>query len=362
MTADAAFGTGFTVGVEEELLLVDPSTRELSPVAAEVLARLDLGRDAASHEAYAAQIELRSPPSATAADAREALNAARAAAGGAGATLLGAGLHPTAPEGRAAIVDEERYRRVARSMRGLFGRTPESALHVHVGMPDAAAAIGCFNALREKLPLLQGLTASSPWWFGRDSGLASARYALVRAYPGRGVPPAFADWEEYATHAERAAAAADVADYTFLWWDIRPHPRLGTVEVREMDAQASLDTVAAVAALIQAIAAEAAERRGPADPLSSEAVSWSCFRSARDGLDATVLADGELRPLREVARSTVERVLPAARALGSDRELEAVERILVDGSGADRQRAAAARGGTAALLDHLVQETAKSPK
>src|SRR5205807_7134132 len=136
VTVDAAFGTQFSVGIEEELLLVDPGTRELEPIAADVLARMDLGPDAASHEAYAAQIELRSPPSETAAGARDALSTARAAARGAGATLLGAGLHPTAPEGRAEIVDEERYRRVARSMRGLFGRTPESALPGHGGMPD----------------------------------------------------------------------------------------------------------------------------------------------------------------------------------------------------------------------------------
>jgi glutamate---cysteine ligase / carboxylate-amine ligase len=323
-----------------------------------MLAAMDTDAALASHEAFAAQIELRSAPSRTAGEARAALAAGRASARTAGATLLGAGVHPTASAGEAEIVDEDRYRRVAESMRGLFGRTPESALHVHVGMPDAEAAIRAFNGLREHLPLLQGLTASSPWWFGRDSGLASARYSLVRAYPGRGVPPAFADFDAYAEHVERATHAADVGDYTLLWWDVRPHPRLGTIEVREMDAQASLDTVAAVAALVQALALVEADGPPDYETQSSEAIAWSCFRAARDGLDATILNDGALTPLREVARSTIRRVLPAAAATGSDGALEGIERLLVEGGGADRQRAAHARGGVDGLLAHLVEETA----
>ena len=148
---DAGFGTEFTVGLEEELLLIDPATREFAPVATEVLGRLDTDRAIASHEAFAAQIELRSPPCRTAVEAGAALKRARAAAQDAGATLLGVGVHPTAPAGEFEIVDQERYRRVAQSMRGLFGRTPESALHVHVGMPDPETAIRCFNAVREHL-------------------------------------------------------------------------------------------------------------------------------------------------------------------------------------------------------------------
>ncbi|MBV9213841.1 MAG: YbdK family carboxylate-amine ligase [Actinobacteria bacterium] len=354
-----AFGSELTVGIEEELLLVDRETRRLTPVAAEVLARMGADPGAASHEAYAAQIELRSPPSRTAAEAAASLRRARASARAAGATLLGAGLHPTAAQDGIEIVDEERYRRVARAMRGLFGRTPESALHVHVGMPDREAAIRAFQALREELPLLQGLTASSPWWFGRDSGMASARYALVRAYPGRGVPPAFDDFEAYERHVEQAIAAAEVDDYTLLWWDIRPHPRLGTIEVREMDAQASLDAAAAVAALIQAVAATAVDAPSQAVPSPSEALAWSCFRAARDGLDAAVLHDGAMTPLREVARDTLGRVRPAARSLGCEDGLEGVERILREGGAAERQRAAHARGGLDALLDHLVEETAR---
>src|SRR4029450_12145422 len=114
-------------------------------------------------------------------------------------------------------------------MRGLIRRTPESALHVHVGMPDPETAIRTYNGLRTHLPLLQGLSACPPWWFGADSGLASARFALVRSYPHRGVPPAFEDFEHYVRAVEAIASAGQHPDYTCVWWDVRPHPFSGPV-------------------------------------------------------------------------------------------------------------------------------------
>ena len=116
---------------------------------------------------------------------------------------MGVGLHPTATWGASDTVDKPRYHEVARSMRDLFGRTPEAALHVHVGMPDPETTIRVFNGLRRHLPLLIGLAANSPWWFGHDSGLASARWAVVRSYPGRGIPPAFESWDHYLDHLHR---------------------------------------------------------------------------------------------------------------------------------------------------------------
>src|SRR5215213_9559331 len=184
---------------------------------------------AASHEVYAASIELRSPPRLGAEDAAREVAALRAAARGAGATLIGAGLHPAGELGDVPLVDSERYRLVGGSMRGLIRRTPECALHVHVGMPDPDTAIWSFNGMRRHLPLLIGLAANSPWWFGGDSGMASARAALVRAYPGRGVPRAFRDWGDYCETVEGIVSAGGIDDYTHLWWDIRPHPQLGTL-------------------------------------------------------------------------------------------------------------------------------------
>jgi carboxylate-amine ligase len=336
----------FSVGVEEELHLVDPDTHQLTPVATQVLERMELPEGRVGHEAYATQIELRSPPYEDPRDLRAALGENRAAAAAGGATLMGVGLHPTDTSESADLVDHPRYAEVAESMRDLFGRTPEAALHVHVGMPDAETAIRVFNGLRRHLPLLIGLAANSPWWFGRDSGLASARWALVRSYPGRGIPPAFESWDQYQEHLARVADAGGPADYTLVWWDIRPHPRFGTIEIRELDAQASLDDSVTLAALTQALARREAE--SPADDLPpAEAIAWSCFRAARDGLDAEVLHEGRLMPVSAAAKEV-------AAKLG----LPGVEELVARGGGARRRRDAHARGGVEEMLRQLVAETA----
>jgi glutamate---cysteine ligase / carboxylate-amine ligase len=266
---------------------------------------------------------------------------------------MGAGLHPTAEFGDAQLVDLPRYATVDETMRGLIRRTPECALHVHVGMPGPEEAIRACNGVRRHLPLLIGLAANSPWWFGQDSELASARWAIVRSYPTRGVPRAFRDFADYLETVESYLAAAGHDDPTFAWWDVRPHPRLGTVEVREMDAQSSLDDIAGLAALVRGLAIAAVEEPG-ADDLPTEAISESCFRAARDGLDATLWHDGALRPLAEVARAAIG--VAAPHTPGG--ELDAIERILRGGNGAHRRRAAHARGGMAAMLAELVEETA----
>jgi len=280
---DHAFGRApaLTVGVEEELLLVDKDTLGLSPDASTVLSKLDgLPQGTAGHEAFAAEIELRSPAAPDAEAAVGAIGQARTAAQQAGATLMGAGLHPDARLGDAELVAKDRYRRVEEEMRGLIRRTPECALHVHVGMPDADAAVNALNGLRETLPLLQALAANSPYWFGQDSGMASARAAIVRAYPGRGVPRAFANWDDYAETADQALRAGDLPDYTYLWWDIRLQPRLGTVEVRELDAQAPTDDIAAIAGLIHALALRAIEAP-PQHPTPAPRAAWGAAAGPR---------------------------------------------------------------------------------
>ena len=354
---DHAFGrtSASTVGVEEELFLVSADGTRLVDDAERLLAAIDVPESAAGHEAFASEIELRSAPSATGGEAAEHLAHSRRAATRAGATLMGAGLHPTAEFGDARLVDLPRYATVDETMRGLIRRTPEGALHVHVGMPGPEEAIRACNALRVHLPVLIGLAANSPWWFGADSGLASARWAIVRSYPTRGVPRAFASFADYEATIAAYLAASGHDDPTFAWWDVRPHPRLGTVEVREMDAQSSLGAAAGIAELVRGLALAAIETGAPDGP-PTEAIAESCFRAARDGLDATLLDGDALRPLPEVARAALSTAAPHADA----GVLEEVERILREGNGAARRRAAAGRGGTAAMLSELVAETAVS--
>ena len=286
-----------------------------------------------------------------------ALAERRASALGAGATLLASGVHPTAPFGDAELVPTERYERVADEMRGIVRRTPESALHVHIGMPDGQSAVRAFNALRRHMPLLLGLSANSPWWFGMDSGLASARSALVRAYPGRGIPEALRDVEDAEARVAAMLVVAGVPEPTFLWWDLRLHPAYGTIEVRELDVQSSLESAAALGALVRSLALEA-QHDSPAPRERSELLNWSSFRAGRDGTEATILDDGALRPLREVALRTVARLRPLARESGDAEALEGVVRILERGGGAGFQRAAHARGGVARMLRALVDDTA----
>jgi len=358
------FGTGepFSVGLEEELLLVDADTLGLAHVADEVLPGTGLPRERIDHEAFLAELEVRSEPSRSVREAVGQLAEGRAAAHTAGATLIAAGLHPDARLFDVQLVQSERYERVERQMRGLIKRTPECALHVHVGVRDPDAAVAAMNGLRELLPLLHGLGANSPFWFGADSGMASSRAAVIRAYPGRGIPPVLNAWEDYLAALDAVRAGGGPTDHTMVWWDARPQPRLGTVELREVDVQTDLDSTAAIAALARAIMRRAVEEpRGPGAPgvageaAPEQALHWSSFGAARDGLDAEIYFEGAPRPLREVAGRVV------AALEDADPELEGINRIVRDGNGADRQCAAHERGGMPGLLRYLADVTAQSP-
>ena len=358
--ADHGFGRSdpFMVGVEEELLLVDPVTHALANDSAAVLAAMGESPERAGHEAFASEIELRTPACPTAGAAHAELAGLRAKARAAGATLLGAGLHPTAGWGEAPLVDSERYRVVGETMRGLITRTPDCALHVHVAMPDPETAVRALCGLRRHLPLLVALGANSPLWLGTDSGMESARYSHVRAYPRRGVPPAVGSYDEYAGAVAELMRAGGFDDYTLVWWNVRLQPRIGTLEVREIDTQARLADVSGLVALVQALARMEAEDQGAGAPMpSAPALDELSFLAARDGLDAEVPRDGGRQTLRELGREVVERARPLARELGSEPELDAVMAILEEGNGAQRQRAALRAGGPDGVLDLLVRET-----
>ena len=342
----------FTVGLEEELLLVDAEQLQLAHVADQILPKTGLPPERVDHEAFLAEIEVRSTPVGSVAAAVRELDEGRRAAIRAGATIMAVGLHPDAELFDVKLVQSERYERVERQMQGLIKRTPECALHVHVGVPDTATAVAAMNGLRERLPLLHGLGANSPFWFGSDSGMASSRAAVIRAYPGRGIPPVLGSWDEYLACLDGVRAGGGPTDHTMVWWDARPQPRLGTVELREMDVQTELESAAALAALARAIVRRAVEDP-PRDPAPEQALHWSSFRAARDGLDAEIYHEGSPRPLRDVA----ERVVESLDAL--DPEIEGIRRIVRDGNGADRQRAAYDRGGMPALLRYLADVTLK---
>jgi carboxylate-amine ligase len=346
----------FALGIEEELLLVDASTYAPANIASELVAALSPERGEITNDLYEALIETSTPVVASAPEGVEALGAHRDALREAGAAFIGGGLHPTAEFGDVVHVPTERYQAIRDAMRGLVSRTPTAALHVHVGMPDPETAIDVCNRLRAHLPLLQALAAHSPYWHGVDSGFASARSIVFRAFPRSTIPPAFAGWGHYQEYVAWCQAAGDLPDYTYLWWDLRPSPNLGTVEVRAMDAQTRLESVAGLAGLVHSLAAacaDGAEEIG----LHSEALMESSFRAGRDGIDATVWWRGALRPLREVGADALALARPYARELDAEDALDEIERILREGGGADRMRRVHAAGGMDGLLASLATET-----
>jgi glutamate---cysteine ligase / carboxylate-amine ligase len=344
-----------TIGVEEELLLVDDKQR-LVAEAERVMEAIDAAaREAVSTEIFAAQIELKTGICGDSAAAATELSDLRTAVRRTGALLLGAGVHPD-DGGQADLVQKPRYDVVKQDLVSLLS-TPPSGLHVHVGMPDPETAIRVANAMRLRLPMLAALAANSPFRDGADSGMASARAAEVRAYPRFEMPREFADYEEFLSVADQLIAAAGVDDYTYLWWDVRPHPNLGTVEVRGMDVQPTAAANAAFAALIQALAAREVERPSTSD-LQREALEESYYQAIRYGLEARLMVDGgEAAPAREVATRALEEARPYAADLGGEGSLAPIELILAEGNGAERQRAAFERGGIPAVLVHLAEAT-----
>jgi carboxylate-amine ligase len=228
-------------------------------------------------------------------------------------------------------------------------------------MPDAATARAGAQRLREHLPLLQALAAASPFWHGTDSGLASARAQLFRGYPRADIPDAAGSWDEYADRVAAVVAAAAAPDYTFLWWDLRLHPRSGRWSCGDGRAGAAVVGRRPCRARPRPGLAAVEEPAAARAPTPRAVLMEGSYRGARDGLATTLWdpAAGALRPAADLAREQVARLRPLAGDLGGSGEaLELVERVLEEGGGAARQRAAFARGGMPGVLRLLVDEAA----
>jgi glutamate---cysteine ligase / carboxylate-amine ligase len=344
-----------TLGVEEELLLVDPDCGLVAEAERVMEAIAPERRGAVSTEIFATQIELKTGVCLDAAQAAAELAEVRRAVAATGVHLMGSGLYP-AESGEPALVEKARYVPVKQDLVSLLA-TPPCGLHVHVGVPDPETAVAVANAMRHHLPLLAALTANSPFRDGADTGMASARTSVVRSYPRFELPRAFRDYEDFLRVADQLIAAAGVDDYTYIWWDVRPHPKLGTVEVRGMDVQPRPEQNAAVAALIQALAAKEIDRPG-APGLTREAIEESYYQAGRYGLEARLMVDDQTAaPALEVARGTLAEARPYAEQLGGAGALEEIERIVAEGNGADHQRRVHDEGGMGALLADLAAVT-----
>ncbi len=267
-----------------------------------------------------------------------------------------AGTHPFAVWQEIVVSAGERYQFVYGSMRELARREPTFGLHVHVGVPGPEAAIHAANRLRTHIPLLLALSVNSPFWQGRDTGLASARTPLFQAFPRVGIPRAFADYAEYVEAIDVLIRCDAVPEPTFLWWDVRPQPRFGTVEVRIMDAQTTLADTAAIAALVQCIVRAEVEGEGHLErSMPQEVLEENRFLAARDGMDTELIEPelGRRVPARELLADLVAVCRPHAEALGCAAELDQVIR-LGERTGAQRQLEQAAALGSLPRLVGLL--------
>jgi glutamate---cysteine ligase / carboxylate-amine ligase len=352
------FGSGeaFSIGVEEELFLVDPVTGRETNSSAAVLERLGEVTGKVERELHACQVELITGVHSSAGDAVAELAQLRRAVLATGAGILGSGTHPSAQEGEAEITDKDRYERI-HYLLGDAAVTPVGGLHIHVGIPDSETAIRTFNGLRRDLPLLQAMAANSPFRHGRDTGLASAREVSLREWPRSGAPRALHDFADFRDMARLLTRAADVPDYTWFWWKLRPHPRLGTVEIRALDAQASLPDTGALVALVHCLARDAAETNSGRDP-EPEILEEGIFRAARFGVHGELPdSEGKPRPVPDLLEDALHRGRRWARELACEAELARLPDLLARGGGAGGQRASFEIAGIDAVVRELIEDT-----
>jgi glutamate---cysteine ligase / carboxylate-amine ligase len=340
-------GPSYTLGIEEELMIVDAETLDLVNSIETLLEEVPETTGDIKPELMESVLEIAVGPVHDTREAGEALRALRRsvseAAGRAGLRIGSSGTHPTALWEEQRISARERYRDLVDSLRFVARQEVIFGLHVHVGLDDPEKAIQVANGMRVHVPILLALSANSPFWRSDATGLASTRTPIFRAFPRVGIPPSYDSWEDYERRIGFMVDAKVMEDYTWLWYDVRPHPNLGTVEMRVMDAQTHVEHTLALAALIQAMVKELAEHweagRSPGR-FPHEMLDENKWLAARHGLqgDLVDLPERRLVPARELARRLYDRLREHARELGSEAELQGVVDLIERGNGAQRQR------------------------
>ena len=362
---EAHFGESapFSLGVEEELMIVDATTSEQVPAVARLLDDADAsavpGR--LKTELFASVVEANTGICADAHEASEAALALRRAAAARaerhGLRIAAAGTHPLTNPEEQEIVDEPRYVEMV-AYAGLSARRQGvNGLHVHVGMPSGDACLHALEGVLPWLPAVLALSANSPFFAGAATGFASNRAVVLAELPRSGAPPPFASYRDWERHVERLMALELPADYTALWWDVRPHPRLGTLEIRMPDQPTAPELTGALVALVQALCVTALERPAVTPDGASRGIyQQNRWAAARFGLAAELIDPPAARRVRasELAAELLELVAPAADRLGSAELLAPLER---ERSEADRQLELARSSGLAHVCADLVERS-----
>jgi carboxylate-amine ligase len=349
---DHAFGKGeqYTLGVEEEYMLLNSETFDLVQHIDTVLAAV-VGHELEAQmkaELMQSVLEIATPICRRASDVDRELRKLRdyvtSIARDKSLRVGSAGTHPFSLFESQRITARDRYRALVDQMQYVARRELIFGLHVHVAVDGPEKAIQVVNGLLVELPLLLALSANSPFWRGEPTGLSSTRQMVFAAFPRSGPPPRFHDYADYAEVVGQLEKTGCIADYSHIWWDIRPHPRLGTVEIRICDAVTRVEHAVALAAYCQALVKLYCERFDRGEEIRSYhriLTSENKWLAARYGLEAPLmdLETGRRNrvPVARLVRRRLEELEPHARELGSERELEGIEELLGNGNGADRQ-------------------------
>jgi carboxylate-amine ligase len=340
-------GTPFTLGIEEELMICDAETLQLAQGIEQILGALpDELPGLVKPELMQSVLEIATQPCGSVAEAGAQLGElrriVRRVAGDLGLAIGAAGTHPAALYEDQLIVERERYKELAAELGWIAEQELIFGTHVHVGIDDPEKAIYVADGMRGYLPLLLGMSSNSPLWRGRKTGMMSSRTPVFRAFPRVGIPPYYGSWEIYSHRVEQMMKGGAIPDYTYLWWDVRPHPNFGTIELRVFDQQTRLEHTLGFAALSQALAHRLAieyDDGVPSIEHPHELIDDNKVRAALVGIEGELIDfdHGIEVPAEEMTLGVIEDLREDARALGCDDELSALIDLVESGTGARRQ-------------------------
>jgi glutamate---cysteine ligase / carboxylate-amine ligase len=339
-------GPSYTLGIEEELMIVDAETLDLVNSVETMLEEAPPLEGEVKPELMESVLEIATRPCADTAEAgrqlRELRRQTQETARNHGLAIGSAGTHPFAMWEDQRIVARPRYRDLVAALRFVARQELIFGMHVHIGVDGPDKAIHVANGMRVHVPLLLALSANSPFWRADATGLLSTRTPIFRAFPRVGIPPRYRDFNDYAARVEFMVNSRVIEDYTYLWYDVRPHPNFGTVEVRAMDQQTRIEHTLGLAALVQAMVKELCEHFDAGKKLSRfphQMLDENKWIAARSGLDGELVDLPHTRRVatKQLARRILDRMREHSQDLGSEAELAGVEDLLERGNGASRQ-------------------------
>jgi glutamate---cysteine ligase / carboxylate-amine ligase len=358
----------YTLGIEEEFAIVDPQTRELRSHIQEILeGGKVLLQEQVKPEMHQSVVELGTEICSSITHAREHVIELRSKlaslADKAGLRIASAGTHPFSHWRDQLITEGERYKEIVKDMQQLARANLIFGLHVHVGIPNRESAIHVMNQARYFLPHIYALSVNSPFWVGQDTGLKGYRLKVFERFPRTGIPDAFESLSEYEDYCKLLVKTGCVDNAKKIWWDIRLHPFFDTLEVRVCDAQSRLDDTLAMAALIQAVIAKLYKllrHNTTFRVYRRRLLDENRWRASRYGIEGKLIDFGREAEVetRSLLNELIEFVSTEVDELGSKREMAHIERIMREGTGADRQLATFQRtNDLKAVVDQIVAET-----